>query len=520
MDPKTGIERRGAWFQWGMLLAVGAIYLAFPTKAYFFDGIDFAYTIEQAPRLQASLTHPNHLIYNLVGWMFYRLMLGLGLDIRAVSALQILNSVLSVLSAYVLLKVLKSTLRSTYICYCLTLLFAFSATWWKYSTDADAYIPGVLFLLISFYLALPTRKSQPLLVALTYSIGLCFHQIAIVFFPVLVAAIFLQHREHARRQQIINAAVFGVAATLITLAAYAISFCFLTGSFHLASFIHWAMSYAPDESFGFHALNNLGFSIRGHFRLFFGGRLNASSGLLSPLVVALFVILLIAFLLLAIRIIRNFRKPDLRWLDPLRKDPVRRTIAVLCLLWISVYLVFLFFLLAHHTYYRLFYLPALIILLGLVLDSYDFVMRIARKYRLALFVAVLSLANFLTLIFPYSRTEKYPPVAFALEMNKVWEPGSVVYYGLPNADQSLVRYFNPGTSWKQLKIMDLTALDAELKDAKLRGRSVWLETTAIAQLRATPASSEWLHKHELKNNSRSLISKAHHIRFVQIGEPD
>ena len=520
MNPKIGIERRGAWVQWAMLLAIGAIYLAFPTKAYFFDGIDFAYTIEQAPRLQASLTHPNHLIYNVVGWLFYQLMLGLGLEIRAVSALQILNSILSVVSAYVLLKTLKSMLRSTYICYCLTLLFAFSATWWKYSTDADAYIPSVLFLLISFYLALPSRESPPLLVALIYSIGLCFHQIAIVFFPVLLLAIFLQNRERGQRQRIINAAVFGCAATLITFAAYAISFYFLTGSFHIANFLRWAMSYAPDESFGFHALNNLGFSIRGHFRLFFGGRLNASSGMLSPLVIALFVILATVFLLLAFRVIRHFRKPDLRWVDSLRNDPDRRTIVILCLTWISVYLVFLFFLLAHHTYYRLFYLPAIIILAGLVLDSYDSAMRIARKYRLALFVAVLSLANFLMLIFPYSRVEKYPPLALAMEMAQLWQPGSVVYYGLPNADQSLVRYFSPGTSWKQLKTTDLTVLDAELQDAKLRGGSVWLETTAIDQLRATPIGSEWLKKHELKDNSRSLISKAHNIRFVQIGESD
>ena len=278
------------------------------------------------------------------------------------------------------------------------------------------------------------------------------------------------------------------------------------------------MSYAPDESFGFHALNNLGFTLRGHFRLFFGGRLNASSGLLNPLIIVLLVVLVVVFLLFAVKTFRYLRKPDFRWFDSLLTDPIRRRTATLCLLWISVYLVFLFFLLAHHTYYRLFYLPALIILIGLALDSYNSVMHIARKYRLALFVAILALANFLMLIFPYSHVEKFPPLALALEMNRIWPPSTVVYYGLPNSDQSLVRYFTPGSSWKQLKTTDLTVLDAELEDAKVHGRSVWLETTAIDQLRATSAGSEWLEKHELKNNSRSLISKAHNIRFVQIVE--
>ena len=519
MNPKTGINRKDVWIEWAMLLAIGVIYLAFPTKAYFFDGIDFAYTIEQAPRLQPSLTHPNHLIYNLIGWMFYRL-LGLGLEIRAVTALQILNNILSVLSAYVLLAILKSTLRSRYICYCLTLLFAFSATWWKFSIDADAYIPSVLFLLISFCLSLPNRHSNPLVVAVTYSIGLCLHQIAIVFFPVLVVAMFLQHRERPRRQRIMTAGVFAVAATLTTFAAYALAFYWLTGGFHITSFIRWAMSYAPDDSFGFHALNNLGFSLRGHFRLFFGGRFNASSGLLNPLVVVLGLALLTAFLLLVIKVIRNFRRPDFQWVSSLRNDPIRRAIAGLCLLWISVYVVFLFFLLAHHTYYRLFYLPALIILIGLGLDSYNSVTNIARQYRLALFVAVLFLANFLMLVFPYSHVEKYPPLALALDLNKTWSPNSVVYYALPNSDQSLVRYFNSGVSWKQLKNSDVNVMDTELEDAKLRGRSIWLETTAIDQLLATPAGAEWLKKHELKNSTRSVITKAHNIRFMPIVTPE
>ena len=73
---------------------------------------------------------------------------------------------------------------------------------------------------------------------------------------------------------------------------------------------------------------------------------------------------------------------------------------MLCVLWSSLYLIFLFFLMAHHTFYRLFYLPALIILLGLCLDSDDPVARPQRHSRLALFVAVLAVGNFLMLIFP------------------------------------------------------------------------------------------------------------------------
>jgi len=66
---------------------------------------------------------------------------------------------------------------------CLTLLFALSATWWKFSTDANAYIPSVFFLLLGFYLVLPDRKPRPLVLALTFFAAMCFHQLAVIALP-------------------------------------------------------------------------------------------------------------------------------------------------------------------------------------------------------------------------------------------------------------------------------------------------------------------------------------------------
>jgi hypothetical protein len=499
---------------------VAAIYLYFPTRNYFFDGIDFANTIENAPALHPSLFHPNHLIYNQVGSLFYRFLLSIGLNLRAVAALQILNSLSSVGCAYVLFLVLKSTLRSHYLCYALTLMFAFSATWWKFSTDADAYVPSVLFLLLSFYLTLPNSKPKPLLVSFVYALSLCFHQIAIVFFPCLVLALFLQGNGLTRQVRTTNALVFSVATTLITLGAYLFAFYLLTGTIQLTRFLRWISSYAPDESFGFHPLDNLGYTLRGHFRLFFGGRFNASNGLLNPLVVLLIVMLAVLLLILVFKIVRNLSRPGMEWFRALRQDPARRTLALLCILWTSLYLIFLFFLMAHHTFYRLFYLPALIILLGLGLDSYDSVMRLQRKYRLASFVAVLALANFLTLIFPYTHVEKYPPLKLALDMNQTWPRGTVIYFGAQNSDNSLTKYFTQGTQWKQLKPDQLDVIETDLRETSARGGAVWLETSAIDQLGSTPAGAEWLKRHAREGTQHSLVTKAHNIRFVQIVPPE
>src|ERR671915_340070 len=61
------------------------------TKNYYWDGIFFSHVIEQAAGLDSSLLHPNHLIYNVLGYLFYCAARSIGLEIRAVEVLQILN---------------------------------------------------------------------------------------------------------------------------------------------------------------------------------------------------------------------------------------------------------------------------------------------------------------------------------------------------------------------------------------------------------------------------------------------
>src|ERR1051325_10796190 len=102
-----------------IFIAIAAIYLSFPTRVYYWDGIVFAQMMENAPRHTPSLVHPNHLIYNFAGYLFYKLLRALGADVRALAALQILNSLLSALSACVMFSILRRTLRSFYFSICL-----------------------------------------------------------------------------------------------------------------------------------------------------------------------------------------------------------------------------------------------------------------------------------------------------------------------------------------------------------------------------------------------------------------
>jgi len=481
------------------------IYLLFPTRVYYWDGIVFAQAIEDASRLSASLVHPNHLIYNFAGYIFYKLLRAIGADIRALTALQILNSLLSALCACVFFTILRSTLRSFYFSICLALLFAFSATWWKFSTDANAYIPSVLFLLISFYLVLPGKKPRPLLTAFTFFISMAFHQLAVLMFPVLALGVYLQ--DVTFKRQALNAVYFTVTTAVLIVAAYAGLFYLTTGGFDLARFIHWTTSYSPDADTKFRLWSNLQYSLRGLVRLFFGGRLNSLRGLLNPAIVALLLCLVAAILFFIFNLLQN-RRPG-----KLRMETRQKTVLLLSLLWAGVYVVFLFFWLPQNTFYRLFYLPALIIVLGLALTS---VKNARPKTRaLAAFVIAAALANFLFLIYPFSHVEKYPPLAFAQQMNREWPTGTVIFYMDESSDVSLVRYFTPRTRWMRMHLKFMDDPNGEMRQVYDEGRTVWFETSAIDAFQM----DQWFEKHARKETLRELNDGAYRIRFIQISDP-
>lgn len=500
---------------WLVFPAILLIYLCFPTKNYFFDGIAFAQAIEDAPRLDTSLIHPNHLIYNVLGYLFYKLTLAFGIPLRALQVLQIMDSIMSVLSAYVLFLTLRLSLRSLYLCLVLTLLFAFSATWWKFSVDADAYVASVLFILISFYLVHPARKPRPFLLALAFSASMCFHQLAVIFYPVAVAGLFLQSPAASTKERVLTILKFSFSAFFITIGAYYYCFYLSTGTLGLMSFVRWITSFSPDADFTFSVWGNLVHSVRGHVRLLFGGRFNLLKGLMSPLIIALILILAVAAAMLIWRLIRNFRGSNFQWRRALDESLSRR-LMLLCALWAFVYIAFLYFWLPFHTFYRLFYFPSLILLAGLLLSPNVSPDWSDRKYRAALLVVVLAISNFLFLIYPYSRAQKYPPLALAMEMNQTWTKGTIIYYAATNADNALFKYVNPSTMWKQIKAIELQVPEGELQEIYKGGGTAWLEATAIDQLSSTPKGAEWLSIHAREQTRRSLNDPAFNIKFIQI----
>lgn len=497
---------------WVIFLAVLLVYLGFPTKNYYWDGVAFAQTIENSSSLGLSLIHPNHLIYNVFGYLIYECVLATGFNVRAISVLQSTNSVLSALSAFVLFHILKVSLRSIYLATVLTLLFSFSATWWKFSIDANAYIPSVLLLLVSFYLVLPSHKPRPLLVALTHSVSMLFHQLAIFFFPVVAIGIFIQTRPLPLRNRLWRIALYSGVSFLITFGAFYFCFYLQTATLNFRSFTGWLTSYSPEIGFVFSAKESLESTLRGHARLLFGGRFNFLSEIIGAFTLLLMGVLIFACAAFALQIVR---KPQgIKTEKEAGRNNHYKQLIALCAVWAVLYLVFLFFWIPQNTFYRLFYLPALVVMLGIVLKRYE--ISGVRRWRAALFVIIVALSNFLFLIYPYAQVRKNTPLSLALEMNKIWSEKTVVYFSQRNSDGELLSYFNPTTIWKKLEPIGTEEFESELQEIYAGGGTVWVETSALHQIMRQEGGQQWLTAHSKEQSQYKLTDPAYDVTLVQI----
>ncbi|MDX6710270.1 MAG: hypothetical protein QOH96_1286 [Blastocatellia bacterium] len=504
---------------WILAIGVLMVYLIFPTKTYYWDGVNFALSVENSSGLSRSLIHPHHLLYNVFGYVIYHLCNAAGLNVRALQVLLVTNGVLSALCAGLFFRFLLQTFRSVYLSSVLTLLFAFSATWWKYSTDADSYVPSILLFVICLNLMVDGQKPRPFCVALVHAASMFMHQLAVFFYPVIVLGILLQSRELGFRQRAQLVLKYSVTACSITLAANYYCFHLQTGAFNLGAFAGWLTTYlhGPNSySFSFDLWSNAVFTARGHTRLLFGGRLNWLRGLVTLPIVALIVILTGAILVLLVQFVKDVRSVASARIAPEISNLSLIRPRALCCLWVGVYLTFLFFWYPYFTPYRLFYLPALIVLFGIVLARYRKVRPPGREWYAALFATALALSNFLFFIYPLSHVEKNPPLALALALNSKWAPGTSIYYASSSADNELFRYFNPSTRWQKLSQVEDQVSESALKEIYRRNSAAWLETSAIEFLKSSTAGQSWLAVHTREGCKYELVNGSYNINYVQI----
>jgi hypothetical protein len=464
-------ERISTW----LAIAVFAVYVVLPTQNYYWDGVSFALDIEQAGRFGSpsfwhSLIRPNHLLYDSVGYLVWTALGTMGFEVRAIAVLQAINMVLAALCVHIVHRTLLRLTQSLYLSTTLSLLFAFSAVFWRFATDADAYIPSVLFLVATFHVLCTSSKPRPLAVGILHAGAMLIHQLAIFFFPAAALGVYLKG---GRRRLLQYCAV----AAGVTLPAYYAGFWLQERTTRLSTFLGWLTFHSPDVTFTFTFSKNLAITLMNYPRLFFGGTAHVLQ-FFGPFMLATLVLLAVVLAALLARTLRY--RDELRLLR-LRVEP---TLALrVAIVWLAAYVMFLFFWLPSNTFYKLFCLPAIIVILAYILTGYQLSQQHPRRYRAALLVATMALANLAFYIFPYSRPDYHQALRFAHRMGRVWSDGTVVYYSDFIVDDWFIRYFNPRTTWKQIDLANGAANFAADADRDLAsGREVWVDGTTAAAL--------------------------------------
>ena len=488
-------------------------YLLLLTKNYYWDGIFFAQVIEDAPRINATLIHPNHLLDLIFEYVLFRIVRLLGFQARALTVLQLSNCVLAAAAVALFFRICLDWFKSLYVSLVVAALFAFSATWWRFATDADTYIGAVLLLLVAFYFLRPGHKTRPFAMALAHALAMLLHQLCVFFFPVAIVGLVLQAKKHGSQNGARAALKYALSATALTVGIYYLVFHAAAGSWSLTRFGAWITYFSPENGFSFNAAGNLGYTLRSQVRVFLGGRAAFVREFGGVVIIALAVLTALATLAFVFVLLRHWKDLKEAFTATAASFSHFRPLTILSALWILPYVVFLFFFIPQNVFYRLFYLPAILLLVGstlaTIVDSPDHV----RRYRAALLAGAVFFANLTFSQYPYTQARANPPLALAQKLNRVWPVGTVIYFASVNTDDSLIRYFNPGTVWVRVAPGDFMK---QIEQLPPTARSAWLDTTLIDQLEITAEGRDWLARHTVRRDDCELVNLKFRIRFYQM----
>ena len=516
----------------GVWLVPLAIYLALPTREFYWDGVAFAIRIEKAAFNPRLIFHPNHLLYEALGYKLYTLLGQIGFPVRALFLLQALNSVAASLCVLVLYLALTETSLPRFGSLSLALLFAFSGTWWRFAADADAYVFSIFFLLLAWSVMAPSRlrpaRFRPLAAGLLQSLSMLFHELGVFFYPAAAMCLWQQPGPSLRRR-LAGIVEYTAAAALPTLAVYTYVYCtyVVNSAERSPGFLEWITDHSQDASFSFKLARNAALTLLGTVRLFFTGQIRLAGA--GPVELTGLALLGIVTAFLA----AGWRRPATVVAALLSRETAEKLRARAPLLaWIGAYLAFLFFWLPQNTFYRLFYLPPLILLAGALLESpLDNDQRergtpasLSTRHNWrgsyqALAVAAVFLWNFSFSVYPRAQTANNPVLGFALQQQPAWPAGTGVAFRRFDSDLWTICYFNPQASWIGLGPSDLATLDRYRDQLGRDGRGLWIDGSAFDDLQSTAAGKNWAQSHIDFGKSLDRQTSGRRFRFYRVDGP-
>jgi hypothetical protein len=360
---------------WSIALSLAAIYLGTLTSDYYWDGITFALQIEKVAersRAPSLLFHQNHLLYTPIGYFAYSVIDALCINLRALYLLQMMNALVAASAVFIFFRIVEKVTHSRYAAVVCSVGLGLSAVWWKLATDANAYVLSVFLLLVCANCLFGVRPRWHL-AGLALSGAMLMHELAALFYPAALIAVYVNKKIERKAM---FALAMGVFTCSITISVYFACASLIHGISQPLDVIRWAASNQSGVSPSLNPLPGILLIPRVNIELIFGHRLSLFFNHASwpeYFLSGIILVLTSAFLFtLKRRVSIQLLKESLSKLSPELRETWKQAIQVM-IAWIIPYAIFLVFWEPWMLYYRIFYVPAIMLLFGILLANYIFV---------------------------------------------------------------------------------------------------------------------------------------------------
>ena len=500
------VSRRAVLIIW---TAFTLLYLATRTSDYYWDGITFALQIEKVAdsgRTTQLLFHQNHLIYNAVGYLLYRFTHAIGFSTRSLYILQTANAFVGAGAISVFFVVAYRTTRNYYVAIVCALALAVSAAWWKISTDANAYVPALFFMLLCFN-NLIGRRPRWFVAGAALAAAMLTHQLAALFYPAALVAIRTSGVITRKRRFAVSMSTFAWA---VTVAVYYCCAAIEFGIYRPLEVLGWAISNPSHKKLSTNPVEGIRSFLRSNFDAFIGhdfALLKSHGGTLTIILVV------IATLLAAVALFKAAPKvrAALRTLRERQAEITSRPrqIIPVLLTWVVVYAVFLIFW-GPLIYFRAFYMPAILLGVGLMLSQY-YVTAKQRPGGASLFaVLALALLNFGLYIQINMDPASNSLVSAARRAAGTWESRTIIICSKENEADTAFEYFTPGVEWRHRTSKAVREFSSSGQLTEAESGSIWLNKGA-----AQAVDPDWLKIHR-RGESIEVTSSHGVARYVQL----
>jgi len=460
-------------------LSALALYLLTPTANYYWDGLAFALRIEQVGKhgqAESALFHQNHLLYNAVCYLLYLIPRSLGLSIRALSVMQVASATSCAVGVSIFFAMARRISGSKYLAVVASFLLAVSTCWWKAATDADAYSLSVALVLVCAGTLL-SKHPRWYLAGASLAGAMLIHELASLFYPAALLLVLLSGRIGNRLRFALRLSVLAWGITIVSYYAVAVLIFGIGRPFDV---IKWAASNPYRVQFS-NPLSSLStFSkyqldlILGHgfktFRLF-GGAVEVSFAVVGV------VAAVVAGLVTARRASFTEFAKSIWQVSPDLGDQWKRTMPGV-LIWIGTYAMFLLTWEPYVLHYRVYYVPAVVLMSVLVLTNYRRRTHSTPSGAAAFAVAALFFFNLAFFIAPHMRAKSNLLVTAAKGANEKWNEHTVIYYNASSPPDTAFQYFNERTEWRGATPKAIMRLDDEIRRVYDEGGTVWLNDAA------------------------------------------